>query len=208
MFPEDYDINCARLIRLWIAEGFVKKMQGITLEEVAQGYLNQLIHRSLVQVDVVDSIGRTRSCRIHDMMLKNYPNFNGIARRLSIQNNVKTHLQSAIISQTRSILILGLDEVPNSFLMTCFANFKLMKVMDFEGAPIDCIPKEVGSLFHLRYLSLKDTKVQILPKSIGKSYNLETLNLKNSLVYELPAEISGLCKLRYLAAYNFNRDNK
>ncbi|KAL4618521.1 hypothetical protein ACB092_06G016600 [Castanea dentata] len=225
MFPEDYYINCARLIRLWIAEGFVKEMQGITLEEVAQGYLNQLIHRSLVQVDVVDSIGRTRSCRIHDMMLEvilsrseelgfhlvsmqNYPNFNGIARRLSIQNNVKTPFQSATSSQTRSILILGLDEVPNSFLMTCFANFKLMKVMDFEGAPINCIPKEVGSLFHLRYLSLKDTKVRILPKSIGKLYNLETLNLKNSLVYELPAEISGLCKLRYLAAYNFNRDNR
>ena len=92
--------------------------------------------------------------------------------------------------------------------MTCFANFKLMKVMDFEGAPIDCIPKEVGSLFHLRYLSLKDTKVQILPESIGKLFKLEMLNLKNSLVYELPTEISGLCKLRYLSAYNFHRDNE
>ena len=87
-------------------------MQGITLEEVAQGYLNQLIHRSLVQVVVDDFIGRTRSCRIHDMMLEvilsrseelgfhlvsmqNYPKFNRIARRLSIQNNVKTPLQSA-----------------------------------------------------------------------------------------------------------------
>ena len=62
MFLEDYHINCASLIQLWIAEGFVKEMQGITLEEVAEGYLNQLIHRSLVQVDVVDFIGRTRSC--------------------------------------------------------------------------------------------------------------------------------------------------
>ncbi|KAL0000476.1 hypothetical protein SO802_014257 [Lithocarpus litseifolius] len=50
--------------------------------------------------------------------------------------------------------------------------------MDFEGAPIDSIPKEVGNLFHLRYLSLRDTKI--------------------------PVEISGLHKLRYLAAYTEN----
>ena len=48
--------------------------------------------------------------------------------------------------------------MPNFFLTTCFANFKLMKVMDCEGAPIDYIPKEMGNLFRLRYLSLRDTK--------------------------------------------------
>jgi disease resistance protein RPM1 len=68
MFPEDYSINCARLIRLWIAEGFVREKQGLTLEDVAQDYLNQLIHRSLVQVEEVDFIGKTRSCRVHDML--------------------------------------------------------------------------------------------------------------------------------------------
>uniref|UniRef100_A0A2N9G385 Rx N-terminal domain-containing protein n=1 Tax=Fagus sylvatica TaxID=28930 RepID=A0A2N9G385_FAGSY len=68
MFPEDYIVSCARLIRLWIAEGFVKEEEGITLEEVAQDYLSQLIHRSLVQVEWVDFRGKTRSCRVHDMM--------------------------------------------------------------------------------------------------------------------------------------------
>jgi len=140
--------------------------------------------------------------------MQNYPNFNRIARRLSIQNNVKTPLQSATSYETRSILILGVHEVPNSFLSTCFANFKLMKIMDCEGAPIEYIPKEVGNLFHLRYLSLRDTKVQRLPKSIGKLLNLETLDLKHTLVSELPAEISGLLKLRYLVAYNYNGDTK
>jgi disease resistance protein RPM1 len=111
-----------------------------------------------------------------------------------------------LVPKTRSILILGVDEVPNSFLTTCFANFKLMKTMDFEGAPIDYIPEEVGNLFHLKYLSLRDTKVEKLPKSIGKLKNLETLDLKRSRVSELPVEISGLSKLRYLAAYFENND--
>ena len=96
--------------------------------------------------------------------------------------------------------------MPNSFLTTCFENFKLMKVMDFECAPITYIPKEEGNLFHQRYLSLRGMKVQMLPKSINKLHNLETLDLKRSLVSELPMEINGLCKLIYLAAYIQNGD--
>nr|XP_023879062.1 disease resistance protein RPM1-like [Quercus suber] len=223
MFPEDHSINCSRLIRLWIAEGFVKERQGTTLEEVAQDYLNQLINRSLVQLTRKDFVGKTRSCRVHDMIrevilsrseelnfrlvsVQNFSNCKRIARRLSIQNNVNTPLESITSSQTRSILIFGVDEMPNSFFSTFFANFKLMKVMDCEGAPIDYIPKEVGNLFLLRYLSLRDTKVHILPKSIGKLHNLETLDLKRSLVSELPVEIKGLQKLRYLAAYFESHD--
>uniref|UniRef100_A0A2N9HYF5 Disease resistance protein RPM1-like n=1 Tax=Fagus sylvatica TaxID=28930 RepID=A0A2N9HYF5_FAGSY len=225
MFPEDYVINCARLIRLWIAEGFVKEKQGLTLEDVAQDYLSHLIYTSLVQVAKVDFVGKTRSCRVHDMMrevtlsrseelsfchvsITNNSIFDGIRRRLSIQNNVNPHSESITSSQTRSILILGVDEVPDSFLTTCFAHFNLMKTMDFEGAPIDYIPEEVGNLFHLRYLSLRDTKVEKLPKSIGKLKNLETLDLKRSRVSELPVEISGLSKLRYLVAYFENNDIK
>nr|XP_023918444.1 disease resistance protein RPM1-like isoform X2 [Quercus suber] len=48
----------------------------------------------------------------------------------------------------------------------------------------------------------------MLPKSIGKLLNLETLDLKCTFVSELPAEISGLLKLRYLVAYNYNGDTK
>ena len=124
MFPEDYPINCARLIRLWIAEGFEKEKQGITLEELAQGYLNQLIHRSLVIVAEVDFVGKTRSCQVHDMMrevilsrskelsfyhvsINDNSIFYGICRCLSIQNNINPHLKSINSSQTRFILILG-----------------------------------------------------------------------------------------------------
>ena len=78
--------------------------------------------------------------------------------------------------------------------------------MDCEGAPIDYIPKEVGNLFHLRYLSLRDTKVKMLPKTIGNLHNLETLDLKRSFVSELLAEIGGLCKLRYVVTYIENVD--
>ena len=89
---------------------------------------------------------------------------------------------------------------------TFCANFKLLKVMDFEDAPLDCIPEDGGNLFHLRYLSLRNTKVKMLPKSIGKLQNLETLDLKHSLVFDIPVEINMLHKLRHLIAYN--HDNR
>nr|XP_023894898.1 disease resistance protein RPM1-like [Quercus suber] len=223
MFPEDYSINCARLIRLWIAEGFIKEKQGITLEEVAQDYLNKLIHRNLVQVEDVDSIGKTRTCRVHDMMrevilskseelsfrtvsLQNYSSFDKIARRLSIQTKVNTPLEGITSSKPRSIIMFEEDKLPKSLVIGFFVNFKLMKTMDFEGAAIDYIPREVGNLIHLRYLSLRETKVQKIPKSIGKLHNLETLDLKRSHVSKLPVEISGLRKLRYLAAYIENHE--
>ncbi|XP_065627649.1 disease resistance protein RPM1-like [Quercus suber] len=223
MFPKDYSINCARLTRLWIAEGFVKEKKGKMLEDVTHDYLSELIHRSLVQVAQVDFVGKVRTCRVHDMMrevivsrseelsfchvsMSNCSIFNGIGRHLSIQNNVNTPLEGTSTSQTRLILMVGVVKVSNSFLATCFENFKLMKTLDFEGAPIDYIPKKVGNLFHLRYLRLRDTKVHILPKSIGKLHNFETLDLKRSLVSELPKEINRLLKLRYLAAYFINRD--
>ncbi|XP_059643586.1 disease resistance protein RPM1-like [Cornus florida] len=40
IFPEDHEIECMRLIRLWTAEGFVQVSEdGLTIEEVAEGYV-------------------------------------------------------------------------------------------------------------------------------------------------------------------------
>ena len=68
IFPDDYFINCGTLIWLWIAERFVKRKKGITLEQVAIEYLTELIHRNLVQLAHVDYRGKIRSYRVHDWM--------------------------------------------------------------------------------------------------------------------------------------------
>ncbi|KAL7217974.1 hypothetical protein ACSBR2_011239 [Camellia fascicularis] len=58
VFPEDCFIDHWRLIRLWVAEGFVEMKAGMTKEEVAESYLNELINRSLVQVAEMRNDGR------------------------------------------------------------------------------------------------------------------------------------------------------
>ncbi|PON78385.1 LRR domain containing protein, partial [Parasponia andersonii] len=71
-------------------------------------------------------------------------------------------------------------------------------VLDFQDAPLDKLPNEIGNLFNLKYLHLNRTKVKKVPKSIGKLLNLRTLDLVETLVQELPTEIKKLQNLRHL----------
>lgn len=67
-FPEDYEMSVCKLIALWLAEGFIQPLGKLTLEEVAEGYLDALIDRSLVQAGSKRIDGGLKSCRIHDLI--------------------------------------------------------------------------------------------------------------------------------------------
>ncbi|CAN6569287.1 unnamed protein product [Malus baccata var. baccata] len=219
IFPEDYSVNCIRLVRLWIAEGFVKPKRGKTLEEVGEECLMELIHRSLVQVSEVYIDGKARACRVHDLLhdvllkkgldssfchvlSKDESTFKPTTRRLSLNISPSWALGSITQSHIRSVFTFNLEEWPESFLDTLSGNIKLVKVLDFTDAPINQLPKYVGDLYLLTHLSLRNAKVKLLPDSIGNLQNLETLDLKQSLVYEIPAKINKLVKLRHLLAYH------
>ncbi|KAF3455923.1 hypothetical protein FNV43_RR00566 [Rhamnella rubrinervis] len=225
MYPEDYSIRCSRIIQQWIAEGFVEEKKNKTLEEVASKYLTELINRSLVQISRFHHItGKVRDCRVHDLMREvvvrkmedssfchvisgNESTFRGlITRRLSfVQSSFDVLHNADQICQVRSVLNFNTGDgilLDMSILITQTKNFKLLKLLDFEDGPLTHVHEDVGNLFHLRYLSLRNTKVEMLPRSIGKLVNLETLDLKHSLVFELPGEIYRLCKLRHLLGYN------
>ncbi|XVE59671.1 hypothetical protein DITRI_Ditri05aG0064600 [Diplodiscus trichospermus] len=61
LFPEDYEISRKRLIRLWMAEGFLEHVNDVTPEAVAEKYLMELICRSLLQVKKRNSFGRSKT---------------------------------------------------------------------------------------------------------------------------------------------------
>jgi disease resistance protein RPM1 len=68
LFPEDYEMKRRRLIRHWITSGFIKEKENKTLEQVAEGYLNDLVNRSLLQVVMNNEFGRVKCCRMHDVI--------------------------------------------------------------------------------------------------------------------------------------------
>jgi len=226
IFPAGNPIERMKLIRLWIAEGFVEGKEGMTLEEVAEDYLNELIKRSLVRVVEATSDGRVKTCRIHDLLREimitkaKDQDFVAIAkeegmmwsekvRRVSIHKAVPSIQRRHVASRLRSVLIFwGADSCPDSPAPNLsFGHLRLLNVLDLEGAPLKEFPSKVSSLFLLKYLSLRNTNVNSIPSSISKLLNLETLDLKHTQISELPVEILKLRKLRHLLVYRYEIDS-
>ncbi|KAB2632154.1 disease resistance protein RPM1-like [Pyrus ussuriensis x Pyrus communis] len=217
IFPEDHLIERMRLIRLWVAEGFIEAKEGKTLEEVGEDYLQELLNRSLMQVATTTPDGRVKTCRIHDLLREiiisksRDQNFTTIlkeqslqwserVRRLSIHGTLQNVQPNRSVSQLRSLFMFGVTEQP-SIPRLFPSGFRLLNVLDFQNSPLEKFPVEVVDLYHLKYLSLRETKVETVPRSIGKLKNLETLDLKHSKVRELPVEILKLHRLRHLLVY-------
>ncbi|KAF4358034.1 hypothetical protein F8388_008542 [Cannabis sativa] len=231
-FPEDYSFRSERIILQWIAEGFVKSKRDKTLEETAEEYLVELINRNLIQVSETYITGKTKTCRIHDLLpvgiLRAYARKrNGVGNSVDVVilwgnssgvvilwgNSIDVVIlwdnSASELAQVRSLFVFGEEGLPHNVVRAISINFKLLKVLDFEDAPnLDHLPKNIGSLFHLKYLSIRKTKVAELPKSIGMLEHLETLDLKQSLVVELPIEIKKLKKLRHLSVRKITEGGK
>ncbi|CAJ2639916.1 unnamed protein product [Trifolium pratense] len=215
IYPEDYEVKSKRVIRQWIAEGFVKEERGKTLEEVAEGYLTELVHRSLVQVSSIRIDGKAKGCRVHDlirdMILEKFEELNfckhisedgqsslsGTVRRLSITTTSDDFIERIESSHVRSILVFT-NKTSNTLAKRIPAKCRWLKVLDYESTPLFNIPEKFGNLIHLKYLSLGYITAGKIPNSIGMLQNLETLDLKATSVSELPKGISKLRNLRHL----------
>jgi Leucine-rich repeat (LRR) protein len=217
MFPEDYNIGKDRLIRKWIAEGFI---HGDNLFELGKSYFNELVNRSMIEPSEFGFEGEPKSCRVHDMMLdlicdlaseENFvtimdtikvgTSFERKVRRLSVQkvDIANTQLATSSISQVRSLTIFS----PAINQMLPLSRFEVLRVLDLEGCDLEknghlnlsC----VGDLLHLRYLGLGNTKLHKIPMEIGKLMFLQTLDLQGlTKVKELPVSIVQLRNLMCL----------
>ncbi|XP_078158096.1 disease resistance protein RPP13-like [Carex rostrata] len=69
-FPEDYEIEAKTLVNMWIAEGFVTQEDGRTLAETAHSFLEELVKRSLVQMNYRSNDGSIEVIHLHDVLLE------------------------------------------------------------------------------------------------------------------------------------------
>ncbi|XP_020093085.1 disease resistance protein RPM1-like [Ananas comosus] len=217
MFPEDFLLKRKRLIRLWIAEGFAVERGSRTAEEVAEGYLVELIHRNMLQVEERNHFGRVKYCRMHDLVrefavsLSKKEKFHVIyednemermvganARRLSVlkySNDIGFNID---LQWLRTFVAFNTTMPASSFTPVFPSKSRYIAILELQGLPIEEIPNAIGDLFNLRYLGLRRTKVKLLPKSIGKLSNLLILDLYESAIQKLPCEITNLKKLRHM----------
>ncbi|XP_050254175.1 disease resistance protein RPM1-like [Quercus robur] len=217
LFPENHEIRRKRLIMLWMAEGFVEKFEGSTLEEIADSYLVKLTFKNMLQVVKSDEFGRSQRCKMHDILrelalsISVKEKFGVVhdggeemieckARRISIHKTGGEVKSFTGMSKLRSFLVF------NKSLKTLPSISKMLRVLDLEDAPIDELPDVVVKLFNLRYLNLRGTLLKKLPNSIGRLLNLQTLDIKDTQIKALPHGIGKLQSLRHLIMYSFTRN--
>lgn len=216
VFHYGYQIKRKKLIRLWVAEGFIKERKGMTMEEVAEEYLTDLIFRSMIQVMETNAAGRVKTCRVHDVMRElamatsEKQNFciaydgresrlEGKFHHLSVYDRGESiRLSSNMSHHLRSFFVFKTDMCTSFYLDSVSSKFKLLRVLELQGVPIETIPGTLVWSFNLRYLNLRDTKISELPKSMERLQNLQTLDVRNTNVRRLPSGISKLPRLRHL----------
>ncbi|XP_059436529.1 putative disease resistance RPP13-like protein 3 [Corylus avellana] len=218
-YPEDFEIPVKQLIQLWIAEGFIQHIGRRNIEDVAEDYLEELIDLNLIQVATKSLYGGAKKCRIHDLLRDlcitksteekflyvprndNRSSWNTF-RRLSIQGNIVHQFISSNTfgaSYARSFLSFGIgpmfNEIPWKWV---HRNLKMLRVLHFE-LYFKAIPKEIGTLIHLRYLKIKYGYIEVdIPASIGNLTNLETLHVYSPNSVLLPISVMKLPRLRNL----------
>ncbi|ESW18571.1 hypothetical protein PHAVU_006G052400 [Phaseolus vulgaris] len=224
MYPKGYEIESDRLVRQWVAEGFVTPDDTQkSLEEVAHEYLLGLVNRNLVQVSSFSMKGKVKKCCVHDLIhdmirrkVKNtcFGEFIGAGHDQSESSELVRRLTIAtndVIRSTENSLILSIIiTIPEKQEDSWFVQLESkilednmpLKVLDYEDSGLPFVPKMLGNLIHLRYLSFRGTQIESLPKSIGKLLNLETLDIRETKVCKIPKEITKLQKLRYLLTPN------
>ncbi|PHT60181.1 hypothetical protein CQW23_02544 [Capsicum baccatum] len=131
IYPEDHLIERNTLIYQWIMEGFVKQKDRRTVEDVADGYLNELINRILIHPVQYNDDGSMKLGQIHDLYRElilsksRDDKFTAIVdeqnklwpektRRLSLHGMLGNLQVKGSVTKLRSLLTFGVAD-PQSF---------------------------------------------------------------------------------------------
>ncbi|ERN17243.1 hypothetical protein AMTR_s00044p00196010 [Amborella trichopoda] len=216
---EDYKISRSKLIRLWVAEGFIKRRGGLTEIEVAKDYIKELLDRSLIQVAKTGFTGQAKVIRVHHVIRKlglsisekeifgtfcdgQNNQFSDRTRLISVQNASSFPIENKL-SRLRTFLMFGAVEWSPSYLPQLLSYLRYLRVLNLKGIHVESLSNEVGHLVHLRYLGLRDTGVKKLPKSLENLRSLQTLDLEG-FEGELSHGITKLKALTYLNVSQFS----
>ncbi|KAL7586845.1 hypothetical protein Lser_V15G40191 [Lactuca serriola] len=221
-FLEDSQIYSPLLICLWMAEGFIQENGSRSLEEIAKGYLMDLVDRNLLIVEKWYISGDVELCKVHDLVRQLCVE-KGKEERFFLKIDwppsnhhceiITTHKQRRVFTnQEIDIMTLSHPPTPSIRSFLCYhrkttltdniskfcSSFALLRVLSLQKCILIDFPPGLALLVHLRFLEIW---LSLFPPSICNLWNLQTLVVRtSSSSMVLPSNISNLVNLRHLAS--------
>ncbi|GAB4859640.1 hypothetical protein Ancab_011121 [Ancistrocladus abbreviatus] len=215
------------LINRWMAQGLLHpSYKGEELEDVGNRYFEELLSRSLFQeVEFLDD-GTVWRCKMHDLVHDLAASIAGeeqIVRycekqlvespqrvrhiRWEAENLSKKELSKEeqqhfkAVGGARTFTFQHCTgKISKSFLKGLISGLKCLRVLDLRGSEFEKLPRSIGQLKHVRYLSLAwNSRIKALPTSTCNLLNLQTFSLYQCKKFgDLPRDIHKLVSLRHL----------
>ncbi|XP_019170716.1 PREDICTED: putative late blight resistance protein homolog R1A-4 [Ipomoea nil] len=191
VFPRRSAIKVKLIIRLWIAEGFIKPLKFTELESQGYEYLQELIDRSLILIDNIRCGEKIRNCRMHSALHSfcvreaqkegifcalntlqlprgSFSMFANSCRWLSLYTHKFDYYVLLRTNNPHSIFFFQEDA-------DIFISFKLLRVLAFAPSSfLQREPTRLHDLVFLRYLSVSEW-FEGLEYVVSTNQNLQTL---------------------------------
>uniref|UniRef100_A0ACD5UGX3 Uncharacterized protein n=1 Tax=Avena sativa TaxID=4498 RepID=A0ACD5UGX3_AVESA len=200
LFPKGYRIDPNRLVRMWIAQGFVHPDGNInrSFEDIGRGYFNDLLARSFFQVlrcgyqtyyvmhdsmsDLALHVSQGECFRVDHGSTEILPRN---IRHLSVSAEQLGNLVNTDdITRLRTLIVLNKSWFCSKICPShdIFNKLKSVRVLDISGCCLQILPEAVSDLIHLRYLVIQRTH-HPLPTTISRLNHLYALYVQYHSCY-------------------------
>ncbi|XP_068640745.1 disease resistance protein RGA2-like [Aristolochia californica] len=233
IFPKDWSFDKNKLIRMWMALGYIQQDGWREEEVVGDEYFNDLLmisffsrytydknHFTMHDLvhDLAESLAKEECIRLHDDRLDLIPRKNNIpqrARHASLiwsPNTKKVSFDDIkSLKRLRTFVVLThMFDVGNITVeFNCIDTIKELKflhIMGLRDGLILGLLNVIGCFPQLRYLDLSGSEIEELPDLICSISYLQTLDLTNChKLNKLPNNTATLTNLRYLIITHCDR---
>ncbi|TVU04134.1 hypothetical protein EJB05_50298, partial [Eragrostis curvula] len=185
IFPKGRPLIRDELIRMWIAQGFIKTSNATEdLDDLGLHYFDELLSFSFVQVSGTTDYGTY--IRVHDLL---HELAERVAGREKVFENIITRLTKL------RLLIINYYNVEDR-------DYRILSV----PVPVP-VPASIGQMKHLRYLSVvtrPENKKLVFPSTFSKLYHMQILDITRLRL----SSAEDTANLRYLRHILGNQDQE
>ncbi|KAF6987075.1 hypothetical protein CFC21_004753 [Triticum aestivum] len=221
VFPKDYKIDVAKLIQLWIANGFIPEHKEDSLETIGQLIFDELASRSFF-LDIERSkecweyYSRT-TCKIHDLMhdiamsvmgkecvavtmeLSKIEWLGDTARHLFLSCKGTEGILNASLEKRSPAIQTLICDSPMQSSLKHLSKYNSLHALKLCIRGTESFLLKSMYLHHLRYLDLSNSSIKSLPEDISILYNLQTLDFSNCRYLDrLPKQMKYMTSLCHL----------